>query len=153
MPVQSLNQKDPLEEGMATHSSILAWRVPWTEGAWYRVTKGLTQLKRLSMYTHTYGEDWVPWWLSREESACQCRRLGFDPWVGKIPWIRKWPLTPVFLLEESQEQGSLEDNSPWGHKETDTITKHVSSQKKPRDLPTQFGSSLESLLSHRLSTF
>ena len=74
MPVQSLNQKDPLEEGMATHSSILAWRVPWTEGAWYRVTKGLTQLKRLSMYTHTYGEDWVPWWLSREESACQCSR-------------------------------------------------------------------------------
>ena len=44
---------------MATHSSILAWRVPWTEGAWYRVTKGLTQLKRLSMYTHTYGEDWA----------------------------------------------------------------------------------------------
>ena len=31
MPVQSLGQKDPLEEGMATHSSILAWRIPWTE--------------------------------------------------------------------------------------------------------------------------
>ena len=29
--VQSLGQKDPLEEGMATHSSILAWRSPWTE--------------------------------------------------------------------------------------------------------------------------
>ena len=29
--VQSLGQEDPLEEGMATHSSILAWRVPWTE--------------------------------------------------------------------------------------------------------------------------
>ena len=29
--VQSLGQKDPLEEGMATHSSILAWRIPWTE--------------------------------------------------------------------------------------------------------------------------
>ena len=28
---QSLGQEDPLEEGMATHSSILAWRVPWTE--------------------------------------------------------------------------------------------------------------------------
>ena len=59
MPVQSLNQKDPLEEGMAIHSGILAWRVPWTEGAWYRVAKGLTQLKRLSMYTHTHGEDWA----------------------------------------------------------------------------------------------
>ena len=29
--VQFLGQKDPLEKGMATHSSILAWRIPWTE--------------------------------------------------------------------------------------------------------------------------
>ena len=29
--VQSLGWKDPLEEGMATHSSLLAWRIPWTE--------------------------------------------------------------------------------------------------------------------------
>ena len=29
--VQSLDWEDPLEEGMATHSSILAWRIPWTE--------------------------------------------------------------------------------------------------------------------------
>ena len=29
--VQSLGQEDPLEEGVATHSSILAWRIPWTE--------------------------------------------------------------------------------------------------------------------------
>ena len=28
--VQSLGQEDPLEKGMATHSSILAWRIPWT---------------------------------------------------------------------------------------------------------------------------
>ena len=31
MRVSSLDQKDPLEKGMATHSSILAWRIPWTE--------------------------------------------------------------------------------------------------------------------------
>ena len=31
MRVQSLGGEDPLEEGMATHSSILAWRIPWTE--------------------------------------------------------------------------------------------------------------------------
>ena len=31
MWVQSLSQEDPLEEGMATHPSILAWRIPWTE--------------------------------------------------------------------------------------------------------------------------
>ena len=29
--IQSLSQEDPLEMGMATHSSILAWRIPWTE--------------------------------------------------------------------------------------------------------------------------
>ena len=29
--VQSLNKEDPLEKGKATHSSILAWRIPWTE--------------------------------------------------------------------------------------------------------------------------
>ena len=29
--VRSLGREDPLEEGMATHSSILAWRIPWTE--------------------------------------------------------------------------------------------------------------------------
>ena len=31
--VRSLGQEEPLEEGMATHSSILAWRIPWTEEA------------------------------------------------------------------------------------------------------------------------
>ena len=31
MQVQFLNQEDPLEKGMATHSSILAWKIPWTE--------------------------------------------------------------------------------------------------------------------------
>ena len=32
----------------------------------------------------------LPWWLSGKESACQCRRLKFDPWVRKIPWRREW---------------------------------------------------------------
>ena len=32
MQVRSLGQKDPLEEEMATHSRILAWEIPWTEG-------------------------------------------------------------------------------------------------------------------------
>ena len=31
----------------------------------------------------------LPWWLSGKEFACQCRRLGFDPWVRKLPWRRK----------------------------------------------------------------
>ena len=47
MPVQSLGWEDPLEEGMATHFSILAWRIPRTEEWWAivrRVTKSRTRL-------------------------------------------------------------------------------------------------------------
>ena len=39
----------------------------------------------------------LPWWLSGKESACQCRRCGFNPSVAKIHWRRKWQHTPVFL--------------------------------------------------------
>ena len=50
--VQSLGLEDPLEKGMATHSSILAWRIPWTEesGELHRVTKSQTQLNQLSRH-------------------------------------------------------------------------------------------------------
>ena len=47
-----------------------------------------------------------PRWLSGKESTCQCRRCkrcGFDPWVGKIPWSRKWQPAPVFLPGNFQE--------------------------------------------------
>ena len=39
--VQALDQDDPLEEGMVTHSSILAWRIPWTEEPGGLQSKGL----------------------------------------------------------------------------------------------------------------
>ena len=59
-----------LEKEMAIHSSVLAM----DGGAWwaavYGITQSRTQLKQLSI---------------GKESACQCRRHGFDPWVGKIP--------------------------------------------------------------------
>ena len=47
------------------------------------------------------------------------RRLGFDPWVGKIPWRRKWQPTPVFLPGESHGQRSWVGYSPWDGKELD----------------------------------
>ena len=55
-----------------------------------------------------------------KESTCQCRRLGFDPWVRKIPWKWKWQLTLVFLPGESHGQRSLVGYSPWSRKESDT---------------------------------
>ena len=54
--------------------------------------------------------------FSAKESTCQCRRHGFDPWVGKIPWRRTWPPTPVFLPGESHGQRSLAGYGPWGHR-------------------------------------
>ena len=51
--VQSLGWEDPLEKGMPTHSSILAWRIPWTEGAWWTTVHGVTKSQtQLSDY-HT----------------------------------------------------------------------------------------------------
>ena len=60
------------------------------------------------------------WWLRGKESACQCRRCGFDPWVRKIPWKREWQPTLVLLPGKSHGQRSLAGYSPWGHKESDT---------------------------------
>ena len=50
----------------------------------------------------------------------KCRRCGFDPWVGKIHWRRKWQPTSVFLPGKSHGQRSLVGCSPWGHEESDT---------------------------------
>ena len=44
MWVQSLGWKDPLEEGMATHSSILAWGNPKDRGAWWTTVHGVAEL-------------------------------------------------------------------------------------------------------------
>ena len=60
---------------------------------------------------------------SGKESTCQCSRCRFDPWVGKIPWSRKWLPAPVFLPGKSHGQRSLAGYSPKGCKESD-MTKH-----------------------------
>ena len=49
----------------------------------------------------------------------QCSRPGFNPWVGKISWRRKWQPTPVFLHGKSHGRKSLVGYSPWGCKELD----------------------------------
>ena len=55
------------------------------------------------------------------KSIClQCRRPGFNPWVGKIPWRRKWQPTPVLSPGNFHGWRSLVGYSPWGRKESDT---------------------------------
>ena len=58
---------------------------------------------------------------SDSKSVClQCKRPGFDPWVWKIPWRRKWQPTPVLLPGKSQGRGSLVGCRLWGRTESDT---------------------------------
>ena len=64
---------------------------------------------------HVYiskGNNGLPRWCSGKESACQCMRYRFDLWVRKIPWRRKWQLTPVFLTGVFHGQRSLEGYTP-----------------------------------------
>ena len=57
---------------------------------------------------------------SNSKVHLQRRRPRFDPWVGKIPWRRKWLPNPVFLPGKFHRQRSLAGYSPWGCKELDT---------------------------------
>ena len=58
----------------------------------------------------TTGIKWgFPSGANGRESACPCKRhkrQGFNPWVGKILWRRKWQPTSVFLLENSMDRGA-----------------------------------------------
>ena len=60
---------------------------------------------------------------SGKEPGCQCRRLKtrrFDPWLGKVPWRKKWQPTPVFLPGKSHGQRSLGGYSTQSCTESDT---------------------------------
>ena len=60
---------------------------------------------------------WPPRWRSGKESFCQwrrCKRHGFNPWVRKISWRRKWQHTPVFMPGKSHGQRSLAGSSVYG---------------------------------------
>ena len=73
---------------------------------------------------------WVAIVLKTPRATCQCRRLKrFDPWIGKIPWSRKWQPNSVFLPGRFHGQRSLVGNSLWGCKEAGTTewlsTQHI----------------------------
>ena len=104
--VQSLGWEDPLEKEMATHSSTLAWKIPWTE------KHGRLQ----SMGSQRVRHDWV-------SLLTQCCR-GFpcssvvknrpamqETWVQFLdqedPFRREWQLILVFCLENFMDRGAL----------------------------------------------
>ena len=60
-----------------------------------------------------------------KESTCQCKRHRFNPWVGKIPWRRKWQPTPAFLPGKSHGQRSLVGYSPCVTKSQKQLSTHT----------------------------
>ena len=93
MWVQLLGWEDPLEKAMATHSSTLAWKIPWMEELGGLQSMGLLRV----------GHDWVT-------------SLSFFTFMH---WRRKWQPTPVFLPGESQGWESLVGFRLWGRTESD----------------------------------
>ena len=98
--IQSMGWEDPLEEGTATHSSTLAWRISWTEEHGGLLSTGCKEsgtTERLHFHFHSLEETLI---LGKTEG-----------------WRRKWQPLLVFLPGESHGQRSLVGYSPWGCKE------------------------------------
>ena len=105
---KTLCQEDPLEKGMATHSSILAWRIPWTEEPGGLLSKGLQRVG--------YNQATKALMLGKTEGR---RRRGWQRmrWLDGINH-------PVQLsgqelgetLGDSEGQGGLVCCRPWGHR-------------------------------------
>ena len=67
-PVWFLGWEDPLEEGMATHSSILIWRIPTDRGAWRATVHGVAKSR--------------PWWATKHSTAQETFSLHFILFLG-----------------------------------------------------------------------
>ena len=87
--VQSLGQEDPLEKGMATHSSVLAWRIPWTE------EPGGLQFMGLQSVVHDWATNWTDFPVNENigtwsEVATEHRK----PWT----WLMTWTQPSAFSI-------------------------------------------------------
>ena len=96
----------------------------------YMPSSGITGSYGSSIFSflrnfHTIHSLGLSMWFKGKESTCQCRRHGFSPWVGKIPWRRAWQTIPVLLPGESHGQRILVCYWPWGWKEVD-LTEQLS---------------------------
>ena len=95
-------------------------------GAWWAtvhgVAKSWTQLSDFdftSLRTYIWAPQIVLVVKSPVQETYHIQAFRLDPWVGKIPWRRAWPPTPVFLPGESHGQRSLEGYGSQGHKKSD----------------------------------
>ena len=127
--VQSLGGEDPLEEEMATHCSILAWKIPWTEGPGGLQSMGLWRARhKWALTAHStrvtkiricfrgdlfLGKCFpLMFWTSlvtqtsRKESACNAGDLGLIPGLGRSPGEGNGNLLQYSCLENSMDRGA-----------------------------------------------
>ena len=97
--VWSLGWEDPLEKGMAIHSSIFAWRIPWTEKPGWLQFAGLQRVGQdwvTNTYTHSLTDSYAYYWHRCHLCYSQLRNLqgccvaGLQvwrvlPWTGNLP--------------------------------------------------------------------
>ena len=133
--VWSLGQEDPLEEDMATRSSILGWRIPQT-GAWWATVHGVKKswtwlnhwacaCARAHTHTHTQNNFLGISTLcgsASKESSCNAGDPGSIPGLGRSPGEGKGYLLQYSGLEKIQIYMRIYRSlySPWDHKESDT---------------------------------
>ena len=133
---------------MATHSSILAWRIPGTEEPvglpsmgshrvghnWHDLAAAAAAVNIQKIWAQAVFHVGFPNGSDGKEFACKARDPMIHLWVRRIPWRRKWQLTPVFLPEESHGDRSLSMEykvgySSWSRKQSDTTerqsTQHI----------------------------
>ena len=110
--VQSLGWEDLLEKEMATHSSILVWKIPWTEepdrlySPWGRKELDTTEQ--------------LPKWLSGQESACHSANPGSIPGSGRSPGEGNCNPLQYSCLENPMDRGTWWATVHGGPNELDT---------------------------------
>ena len=85
-----------------------------------------------SAYNRVYTYLWTSLVAQMVKCLSTMWETGFDPWVRKIPWRRKWQSTPVLLPGKSHGHRSLVGYSPWGRKEldmTERLHSHIPTYK------------------------
>ena len=95
----------------------------WHHMAFVFTSVWVSSHKDISLIGFRVNSRGFPGGASGKESSCQYRKhkgYSFNPWVGKIPWRRKWQPTPLFLSGESHGQRSLVGYNPLGCRESDT---------------------------------
>ena len=131
MPIPGLESSPGGRHGNPLQHSYL--ENPMDRGAWWVMVHGVAELDTSEACIHVCTHKSVPLYVvifmigtslvaqrvKHLPSSSKCRRPGFDPWVGKIPWRRKWQPTPVFLSGKPHGWRSLVAYSPWSHKESD----------------------------------